>query len=194
MKLHLLDAITGLWANWKGNTDGSAHVALTKVGTVAVAAGPAAKAAAIPVTMATDQPAQDSNITKVAGAALALGAAAKAAAIPVTMATDQPPLGVKAPGDYETVAASQADQVLGATGAAGDYLDQLLLIPANANPGAVSIKDGAGAAITVFAGGAASVAVLDAIPVPIHATSAAGAWKVTTGADVSVIATGKFTA
>ena len=30
-------------------------------------------------------------------------------------------------GEYETVAASQADQVLGATGAAGDYLEKLVV-------------------------------------------------------------------
>ena len=38
---------------------------------------------------------------------------------------------------YETVAASQTDQVLGATGAIGDYLYGLTIIPANASPGAV---------------------------------------------------------
>lgn len=94
--------------------------------------------------------------------------------------------------DYETVAASAADQVLGTAGAAGDLLSGLTIIPASTSPAAVSIKDGAGSAITVFAGGASSVADLKPIHVLIGAKSAAGAWSVTTGLAVSVIATGKF--
>ena len=38
--------------------------------------------------------------------------------------------------EYETVAASQTDQVLGATGATGDYLGDLLIVPATTSPGA----------------------------------------------------------
>lgn len=95
-------------------------------------------------------------------------------------------------GEYETVAASQADQVMGATGAAGDLLSGLLVIPATTSPGAVSIKDGAGTAITVFTGGASSVSNL--VPFYIPLTLRAGTnWKVTTGANVSVIASGNFT-
>jgi hypothetical protein len=95
--------------------------------------------------------------------------------------------------DYETVAASQTDQSLGATGAAGDYLGGLVIVPATTSPGAVSIKDGAGNAITIFTGGASSVSNLVPFQVPLGLKSAAGAWKVTTGANVSVIATGDFT-
>lgn len=95
--------------------------------------------------------------------------------------------------EYETVAASQTDQVLGATGGSGDDLDVLLIVPATTSPGAVSIKDGSGSAITVFTGGASSVTNLVPFPVPINARSTSGAWKVTTGANVSVIATGNFT-
>lgn len=96
-------------------------------------------------------------------------------------------------GEYETVAASQADQVLGATGAAGDYLDSLLVVPATTSPGAISIKDGAGSAITVFAGGATSVADLKPFNIPIGLVSQAGAWKITTGANVSLVGKGNFT-
>src|SRR4051812_26437820 len=60
-------------------------------------------------------------------------------------------------GEYETVAASQTDQALGATGATGDWLARIIIVPASTSPGAVSIKDGAGSAIPIFTGGASSV-------------------------------------
>lgn len=93
---------------------------------------------------------------------------------------------------YEPVAASQTDQALGATGAIGDLLHRLIIVPATLTPGAVSIKDGAGGAITVFTGGA----VVDLAPfqIPLAGIRAGGAgWKVTTGANVSVLAIGRFT-
>lgn len=96
-------------------------------------------------------------------------------------------------GSYETVAASQTDQALGATGAAGDYLAGILVIPATTSPGAVSIKDGGGSSITIFTGGATSVADLKPFFVQIGAKSAAGAWKVTTGTNVSAVGAGNFT-
>jgi len=95
--------------------------------------------------------------------------------------------------EYETVAASQTDQVLGATGGTGDDLDFLLVVPATTSPGAVSIKDGSGSSITVFTGGSSSVSNLVPFPIPINLRSLAGAWKVTTGANVSVIGVGDFT-
>lgn len=96
--------------------------------------------------------------------------------------------------NYNTVAASQAAQALtgGTGGAIGDYLESLLIVPADTSPGAVTIQDGGGAAITLFAGGASSVSNLAPIPVPVGAVSINGAWKVTTGAGVSVIALGSF--
>lgn len=96
--------------------------------------------------------------------------------------------------EYETVAASATDQVLGATGAAGDDLDGILIIPATTAAGAVSIKDGSGSAISIFAGGG-TTALTTLIPfyVPIGARSTSGAWKVTTGANVSAIGFGNFT-
>lgn len=97
------------------------------------------------------------------------------------------------PGQYETVAASQTDQAIGATGAAGDYLVGLLIVPATTAAGAVSIKDGTGSSISVFAGGG-TTALTTLIPffVPLGMRSTTGAWKVTTGANVSAIAVGKF--
>lgn len=96
--------------------------------------------------------------------------------------------------EYETVAASATDQVLGATGASGDYLAGLLIVPATAAAGAVSIKDGTGSAITVFAGGGTTaLPTLAPIPVPLGIKCTGAGWKVTTGANVSVIAAGDFT-
>jgi hypothetical protein len=94
---------------------------------------------------------------------------------------------------YEAIAASQAGQTLGGAGAAGDLLASLVIVPATTSPGAVSIKDGAGGAIVVFPGGANSVTTLHPFAVPIGALSAAGGWSVITGANVSVLAVGRFT-
>lgn len=97
---------------------------------------------------------------------------------------------------YETVAASQTAQILGATGAVGDYLSGLLIIPATTSPGIVSVTDGNGTAITVFAGGGGSVTSLHPwfVPFPGKAINAVTpGWKVTTGANVSVVAYGNFT-
>lgn len=93
---------------------------------------------------------------------------------------------------YETVAASQTDQVLGATGAAGDLLERLIIIPATTSPGEVSIEDGA-TNIIVFAGGASSVADLKPIVLDIGIRSTSGGWEITTGANVSAIGVGRFT-
>ena len=112
--------------------------------------------------------------------------------VPVTKFT---PLPVSAGTDYETVAASQSDQIMGAAGAVGDYLAGVLIVPATLSPGAVSIKDGNGAGITIFTGGAGSIATLHPFFVPIGARCAAATtpgWKVTTGANVSAIGFGAF--
>jgi len=95
-------------------------------------------------------------------------------------------------GEYETVAASQTAQVIGATGAVGDYIAGLLVIPATTSPGNVLLLDDA-TSITVFAGGASSVSNLVPFFIPLGIKSVSGAWKVTTGANVSVVAVGNFT-
>jgi hypothetical protein len=104
-------------------------------------------------------------------------------------------LGFVSAGDdrYETIAASQTDQVLGDVGAAGDRLARLIIVPATTSPGKVEVKDGGGSAISVFTGGSSSVATLAPIVVELGIASTAGAWKVTTGANVSAIAVGFFT-
>lgn len=92
--------------------------------------------------------------------------------------------------DYETVAAGQADQALGVTGAVGDFLHRLIIVVATAATAQVQIKDGSGSAITVFpnspGGGIGTYSV------EMNIVSTGGAWKVTTGAGVSVIAVGRF--
>lgn len=94
-------------------------------------------------------------------------------------------------GEFETVAASQTDQVMGAAGAIGDVLASLVCVVATAATAQVQIKDGAGSAITVLpnspGGGVGTYTIL------LNLRSLAGAWKITTGAGVSVIATGNFT-
>ena len=97
--------------------------------------------------------------------------------------------------EYETVAASQTDQMMGPTGAVGDRLDGLLVIPATTSPGAVSIEDGSTNTV-VFAGGASSVPTLAPIYIPFGPggiASVSGGWEITTGSNVSVMAFGNFT-
>lgn len=94
--------------------------------------------------------------------------------------------------EYETVAASQTAQVLGATGATGDYISKILVIPATTSPGAISLLDNA-TSITVFTGGASSVSNLVPFVIDLGMFSVSGAWKLTTGANVSCIGIGNFT-
>lgn len=94
-------------------------------------------------------------------------------------------------GDYETVAASQTDQVLGPTGAAGDWLEGLTIVVATAATAQVQIKDGGGSAITVFPSSPGSG--IGTYYVPIKARSTSGSWKVTTLAGSTVFASGNFT-
>jgi hypothetical protein len=101
------------------------------------------------------------------------------------------PVVARAPGEYETVAASQAGQVLGATGAIGDYVEGLLCVVATAATSQVQIKDGAGTAITVLPNGVGPGVGSYYIPLGLRATGAG--WTVITAAGVSVVATGDFT-
>jgi hypothetical protein len=97
-------------------------------------------------------------------------------------------------GEWETVAASATDQAMGATGAAGDYLAAVLIVPGTAAAGAVSIKDGSGSSISLFAGdGTTPLPTLAPIRVDLGIISLNGAWKVTTGTNVTAIGIGNFT-
>src|SRR5258705_8582109 len=84
---------------------------------------------------------------------------------------------------YETVAASSTI-TLGGSGATGDLLFGVLVIPSSVNAGAVNVVDNA-TSISVLAGGTASVSNLVPFLVPLNMTSVSGAWKVITGASVT---------
>lgn len=100
-------------------------------------------------------------------------------------------------GDYVTVAASQTGAKLTKPtspvgGALGDVLRRVIIIPTTTSPGAVTIIDGT-VSIVLFNGGATSVTELKPIEIYLGMVSAVGAWTLTTGANVAVIAIGKFT-
>lgn len=99
-------------------------------------------------------------------------------------------------GEYKTIAASQSAALCGSSGAQFDYLAGVLIIPATTSPGNVLIRDGNGSDITIFTGGATSVGDLRSFMVPLGLYAQAGTtagWRITTGANVSVIAIGNFT-
>ena len=96
---------------------------------------------------------------------------------------------------YEQVAASQTAQVLGGTGAKGDYLHRLICTVATAATSTVTLIDGAGTGnlthviLPAIVGGGVGTYSIE-----VGAASANGAWKVTTGAGVEVMAIGIFSA
>lgn len=101
--------------------------------------------------------------------------------------------GVNAPYryQYEHVAVSQTAQVLGGTGAIGDYLDKLICTVSTAATSSVAVLDGS-TSHTILpnnVGGGLGVYVI-----PIGAISRNGPWKITTGAGVEVLALGIFSA
>jgi hypothetical protein len=91
---------------------------------------------------------------------------------------------------YETVAASQAAQVLGGSGAIGDFIERVVVVPTSTTAGAISLIDNA-TSIQIYAGGTLG-ADLKPFEIPLGMKSVSGAWKLTTGAGVTAIAVGKF--
>lgn len=96
-------------------------------------------------------------------------------------------------GQYETVAASQTAQVMGATGATGDYLAYVEVFPGTAGCGVVTILDNAGTWGTFAGGGTTALPSLVPFRIDVGAYSTSGAWKITTGANVTAVGVGKFT-
>ena len=96
---------------------------------------------------------------------------------------------------YENIPVSTSAQVLGNTGAVGDYIHRLVCTVSTAATGNVLIVDGTGAGVLTHT-------ILPASPgggigvynIEVNAVSANGAWKVTTGAGVEVMAIGIFSA
>jgi hypothetical protein len=96
---------------------------------------------------------------------------------------------------YEHVAAGQTAQILGGTGAIGDYLHRLICTVTTAATGNVVIVDGTGVGIlthTVLP--ALAGTGINVYNIEVNAASTTGAWKVTTGAGVEVMAVGIFSA
>ena len=97
--------------------------------------------------------------------------------------------------DYEYVAASQTTQVIGpqsttSSRSVGDILDKVIIVPATTAAGTVSIKDGGDTAQNIFVTG--TLSDLKPHVVYLGVRSRTGAWQITTGANVSVIAVGRF--
>lgn len=92
---------------------------------------------------------------------------------------------------YETVAASQTAQVLGGTGATGDYIHRLVISVVTVASAGVTIIDGS-TSIVILTGAAGLVAGVYSIECNMR--SATGPWKITTGAGATVIAVGIFSA
>jgi hypothetical protein len=95
------------------------------------------------------------------------------------------PVGVQ----YTLVTSNATASALGA-GAIGDYLDGITIVPSSVSNGAVSIKDGGGPALTLFAGGASSLADLKPFYIPIKARSTSGGWSITTTSGLTAVVGG----
>jgi hypothetical protein len=163
-----------------------------------LAPGRAAAASSRPVALSTEDLAALSNLTP--------GRKAAAASSPVVLSTEDlaaisaigggggsVTIADSAFSEWERVPASTSNQVLGTTGATGDYLASVLIVPSSTSPGSVTIKDGAGTAFPIFEGGASSLSNLVPFPVPLGIKSMAGAWSITTGTGLSAIPSGNFT-
>jgi len=91
---------------------------------------------------------------------------------------------------YETVAVSQTAQVLGATGATGDFLHRLVIEVITVATADVTLLDNA-TSIVILTGGAN---LLEGVySIEFNMASQSGAWKITTGAGATVIGIGRFT-
>lgn len=98
---------------------------------------------------------------------------------------------VEPPSNYQVVPASSSGVVLKtANGGTADYIENLVCVVTTTATAQVQLQDGTGPAITVLpnspAGGVGTYVLRLAIK------SNSGSWKVTTGAGVSVLATGAF--
>jgi hypothetical protein len=89
---------------------------------------------------------------------------------------------------HEHVGASATEQVLGTTGAIGDYLHRLVITVGTAATSQVTIYDGAFAHILVRPNTPIGVYSIE-----MNTFCEAGPWKITTAAGVEVLAMGNFT-
>jgi len=91
---------------------------------------------------------------------------------------------------YETIAASQTAQVLGGTGAVGDYLQRLIITCNNNTAASVTLTDGSLTGVLIVP----ATTPVGIYSIQIGACSASGAWKITTGSGVTVMTVGIFSA
>lgn len=90
--------------------------------------------------------------------------------------------------DYEEVAPSATNQVLGTAGATNDFLQRLQVNVTTSATSNVAIKDGTDTAITVVPANTP----IGVYTVELGIRSRNGAWQITTGAGVAVVAVGQF--
>ena len=96
--------------------------------------------------------------------------------------------------EWETVAASQTDQICGATGAAGDYIRSLVITIVTVATATVDLQDADGTAFNIITGNAALVPGVVVVELGLTSLGATTpGWKVTTGAGATAICVGDFT-
>lgn len=93
---------------------------------------------------------------------------------------------------YEHVAAGQTAQVLGGTGALGDYLHRIICTVSTSATGNVVLFDGAGVSHTILP--ALCGTGINTYNIELGSISKFGSWRITTGAGVEVLAIGIFSA
>lgn len=159
-----------------------------------------------PVVIASNQSNLPTNTAQVNGVTVLTGTGATGTgAQRMTVSTDQATnagaalakggVGVVNGGSfYQHVAASQTGAVLqSSTGAIGDYLSHCVIYPGTTAAGSVTVFDNTNAAATnVIEFTTGTLSNLAPIAIPVGAVSTAGAWKVTTGANETVVCFGKF--
>lgn len=155
-------------------SDGTNTAAVKAASTAPVATDPAVVVSISPNSV-------NANITALSGGTVAAGTAGA----PV-VAADQY-------ATHKEVIASQTAAVLGATGAIGDYLAYVTVFPGTAGCGVVTILDAAATVGTFAGGGVTALPSLVPFTIQIGAFCTGAGWKITTGANVTVTAVGKFT-
>ena len=95
--------------------------------------------------------------------------------------------------DVAYVPASGADQVI--TNNKGTVLKRIIIVPATTSPGECSYQEGvSGTNRIFFAGGASSLTELKPIVVELGVRAQTAGFRVSAGANVSLIVVGKFNA
>jgi hypothetical protein len=183
------DTTNGLWVNVKaGGTGGS----VTNAGTFAVQAASTLAAETTKVIGVTRAADGTGNLLASTGGALNVNISSGVNANGgTTSANSAPVVGADQYATYKPVAAGQTAWVLG-TGATGDYLSHVTVFPGIAGCGVVTILDNATSIGSFAGGGTTALPSLAPFTIMIGAFSVSGAWKITTGASVTVAAVGKF--